>query len=114
MGLVAEGERLRIGADMYFVHADDIAHTKGVHVDLVRLALSVFVPPDHQAAARTDGLDRPAQGQGRAAGHVELSVVVGLHDLDVGVRKGLRRLPLCEMDPANQARLIEAMKVLEA
>jgi len=24
------------------------------------------------------------------------------------------RLPLCEMDPANKARLVEALKILEA
>lgn len=31
-----------------------------------------------------------------------------------GMGVGGYRLPLCEMDPANQAKLIEAMKVLEA
>ena len=72
---------------------DDVAHPQGVNVDVPRLALSVRMPADHEPAVGPDGLDRPRQGQSGAAGHVDLAVVMGFHDLNVGVREGLCGLP---------------------
>ena len=67
------------------MNANRIAHPQGVDTDFLTGALTVLVTAHQRDRVGTGVLNGPGQHQRRAAGNVHLLIVVGFHNLNVGV-----------------------------
>ena len=85
MGLMLQGDRLVLGPDEHFMFACDVPHADGVDADLVGGTLSHAGPSQLIGKFRADRSDAFCDGECGAAGSIDLTVMMLLDDLDLGI-----------------------------